>query len=236
MIADKQIIIDRVVFSPQKESDERRQLEYWIDNYGVWRYRDLLKAAKKEKIDYVELKELAKYDFNLSEFLFGVIRHFEVMLNAHISNLYSNKRISCGNPEELRNGLAEFLSISRDSLSKLDTDRKWKSGKKKTLYQILGENSLGFTTIIYSALPEDKRTIAITEEELRQLVSLRNLVYHKGLLVGKKDVADGVRLLYRCMPEGTLKDNFKRKWDKLNGNDSENGPGFETVRKFTFEL
>lgn len=230
----KQEVFDRVNFDSNSQR-EYYQLEYWVDNYGIERYMDLIDivVGKNNKICYIDLKEAAKFDFNLATLLFGGIKDFEIMLKACICNQNNDKVISYTSMEELREGMSQLLGVECSALNKIKTE-KCMGHNIKSLYHILAENSLGFSKIVYFAMPLEKQTIGVSKTELQQIVDLRNGVYHNNLLIGSDIVKAQIKTLYKYFKDGALKDNFDRKWAlftaKVNNNPS------EKVRRFIFGL
>lgn len=173
-----------------KTDDQEKELLLWCDSIGYNRYErlyDLISCVLENKVVPFELlRDIARYDFHLSDMIHSMIKFVELRIRAFLINEYGEIRV---NREEYLYQISDALSGGQ---KRLDCSTYYdKSLKREETFERYLEAS-GMETLlrIFALLPEEKTRIICGDfsrlrDELNAVREIRNNVAHSQVLLSK---------------------------------------------------
>lgn len=199
-------------------TEEKTELEQWCTYIGYHKYKaiyNLLSNISSETITFKTLKAVAKYEFNLSDFLHSVIKFVELRFRAFLLNKYDFEITK-------HNYITEISAIIGENERSLDSKTHYEcSLSNETTFREFIEKS-GMDTLfkVVKILSDDElKKLNLNkkdlDEVLKDIKKLRNDVAHSQLLLieNKDELKNRIITLLRCLPDNDLK---KKRIDKLN--------------------
>jgi hypothetical protein len=211
---NKKEFLSKIVFSGDEQIayKQRKELIAWLDYFGILKYQDVYEAVLvyyQDEVTYERLTGFAKYNANLSTLFFSMLRIIEDYLKATISNRYGEIYMK-GETKENYNGRIYYdcflLYVDSHQIKPYELDAFFTEKDGMTLYEWLCEVSISKAVQLFMQLRKkwkDKYPFYTTSnEELLDIVELRNFVCHHRLIVeqNRNDILNRVIILLRNLP------------------------------------
>lgn len=214
----KMLIID------ENESEELRK---WCNYIGFERYDsivNLIRKYEKENISYKTLRDIARYDFNLSDLLHSMLKFFELRIRAFICNKYGDVKLS---KSKFMYEISDKLSGNKKKIP-CDTFYERKLKKECTMRDFLEVSSMETLLRVFLVIDDETLSEFGNVEELNEMSKfikeLRNKVAHGNVLVGSdirignktKSINELINVLLRFMPTDEMKSKRIAEINRLN--------------------
>ena len=185
--------------------EQRKDLEHWCERIGYRRYEQIYKMISNcspQCLNYETMSAIARYDFDISDFLHSTIKFVELNFRSFLSNRFGDTPIT------KKEYLYEISEALNGSSLKLDCTTYYDKTLKDqtTLAEFL--DASGMETLFRLVLIlDDKMLIEFGPREqlikdLEMIRRLRNHVAHGQLIVNnpKLNLKEAIVALFRYMP------------------------------------
>lgn len=206
--------LDEIKYCDFKEKEE---LEQWCKFIGYDRYfsiYNLLSKKINEKLSFNTLKAVAKYEFNLSDYLHSIIKFLELRFRAFLLNQYDFEITK-------HNYITQISAIIGENKRELDSKTHYEYGLNETasFSDFIEKSGMDTLFKIVKILSDDKlEKLNLNKKGLDKVLddikTLRNDVAHSHLLLleNKAKLKRTIILVLKCLPNLELK---KKRIDKL---------------------
>lgn len=199
-----------------QNEEDKKELIFWGNTIGYQRYYDLyylIKEYKQDAISYELLKEVAQYDFHLSDQLHSMLKFFELRIRAFLCNKYGQVALT---KEKYLYEIADALTNGKNRLP-CDTYYEKKLKASCTLAEFLNASSMETLLKVFLAADDKELSAFGTGKNLSEtcffVKELRNLVAHGKVLAGasvrskgkEKSVKELYNTLLSFMPTETMR-------------------------------
>ena len=207
--------LDNIKYCSSKEKEE---LKLWCKYIGFDRYKAIYTLLTKitcEEISFKTLKAVAKYEFNLSDFLNSAIKFVELRFRAFLLNQYDFEITK-------HNYITQISAIIGESKRELDSKTHYEYGLNETasFSDFIEKSGMDTLFKVVKILNEEElKKLNLNKQDLddvlKDIKKLRNDVAHSQLLLteNKIELKNRIIKLLRCLPNKDLK---KKRIDNLN--------------------
>lgn len=203
------------------EVEEKTELEQWCAYIGYHKYKDiynLLSNISSETITFKTLKAVAKYEFNLSDFLHSAIKFVELRFRAFLLNQYDFEITK-------HNYITQISKIIGENKRELDSKTHYEYGLNEvsTFKEFIEKSGMDTLFKIVKVLSEEElKKLNLNKKDLDDILKgikkLRNDVAHNQLLLieNKIELKSRIIKLLKCLPNAELKKKRIDKLDEIN--------------------
>ena len=207
-----------------KDNDLSSFLE-WTSLVGIDKcieiYKNYINILNVTKPDFESLYTFYKYDIELSEILFTLLRHSENHIKAFLCNVFNNYPVQIEERPSNYTKTKYYLKIPVGVNKYLDI--RTHNYKKGTVdyYDAIKTIDFGDLNLIMFHLPKEIILKFSTNEnildELDKTRQLRNYVYHHNMLfsLGEDELKLAINLVINNLPNEELETNYKNKINAL---------------------
>lgn len=202
---------DRIYYYNEASQEQENELRHWLEMIGTYKYSKYYNVLFNEtaEITFDDLKNCAKYDFNLSRILFTMLKHCENYLRATITSSIDDFVLNEVNCQEI---------IGNKFGARLGPNFKvyWHLSLnfESSFYKYLDASALSTIIAYYLALPPAR--IIFDLEEVRKnlflVKDLRNHVYHHNCLLDDMSINNNLKsqiiLLFRYLPSPSTRRRY----------------------------
>lgn len=219
--------VNRIIYNKENKENQRKELVHWVEMIGTHKYEKYYKIIENEAkaVSFDDIKSCAIYDFDLSELMFSLLKHFENYLRATIMNECEDVEL---NPKTFSIEISKAIGRTSKDIMKLNYyDWNKRTMKKRcSLSKFIDLSSLGITVKCYLILPE--KYILFEKEyfqdNIKSIKNLRNYIYHHNILINDEfnnkcyiyhkateDLKSNVINLFRYIPSRKTRQKYLDK-------------------------